>query len=318
MAAQFVAEHSGAPAMMMALLFGMVVSFLHESDPKIRAGVQFSAKTILKLGIVLLGARISADLVFALGWQAVLVVVVGLVLTMSFGVIVGRFLGQSARFAILTAGAVSICGASAALAISAVLPPAKDSEKQLSLTIMGVTALSTVAMILYPALLAQFGASDALSGRVIGATIHDVAQVVGAGFSISDTAGDVATLVKLVRVSLLAPTVLVIAIIVQRQQRNLAKNPHDADGKRPPLVPLFLIGFICLATINSFGYIPQNWKPFLEGASKAALLTAIGAVGIKTQLKDIIAVGPKPVMLMVLQTGFIAMIGTTGFLILLA
>ena len=255
MSAQFVAEHSQAPAMLMALLFGMAISFVYETDTSVRPGIEFTAHSILKFGIVLLGARISVEFVLALGWQSICLIVFALVATLLFGLIVGRLLGLSRNIAILTAGAVSICGASAALAISSVLPKNSDSEKQLFVTIIGVTGLSTVAMILYPALLAQFEVSETIAGQIIGATVHDVAQVVGAGFSISDTAGDKATLVKLMRVSLLAPTVIVIALIIRRQHKI-----DDHSLKRPPIIPIFVLGFIFLAGLNSFGLVPEAWK----------------------------------------------------------
>jgi len=311
MSGQFVAEHSNAPSMMMALLFGMVISFIYETDPKVRPGIEFSAGTILKFGIILLGTRISVDVVTALGWQAVFVVVFGLLATIAIGVLVGRALGLDKHFSILTAGAVSICGASAALAISSVLPKSEHSEKQLFITIVSVTALSTVAMILYPALLQQFEVGETLAGQIIGATIHDVAQVVGAGFSISEPAGTTATLVKLLRVSLLAPTIIVLALLMRRHLK--ATNP---DSPHPPIVPAFVVGFFALATLNSFGFVPDGVKEASAFVARAALLTAIAAVGLKTNLRQLRSVGYAPIILLVVETVFIAIVGAAGFLIL--
>ncbi|MEL7454738.1 MAG: putative sulfate exporter family transporter, partial [Pseudomonadota bacterium] len=157
MSAQFVSEHSGAPAMLMAILFGIAFSFLNEEENTIGDGVAFTASFVLKFGIVLLGTRISTATLAAVGWPTAVLVVCGLLATIGMGVVFGRLLGQSTRFSILTAGAVAICGASAALAISSVLPRTERSEKQLFLTILGVTALSTVAMIIYPSLLKMLG-----------------------------------------------------------------------------------------------------------------------------------------------------------------
>ena len=313
MSAQFVAEHSQAPSMMMALLFGMAISFVYETDPKARPGIEFSAKSILKLGIVLLGARISADVVSSLGWQTICIVVFALISTMGLGLVVGKMLGLDRSFSILTAGAVSICGASAALAISSVMPKTEHSEKQLFVTIVGVTALSTIAMILYPALLQHMGVAEQQAGQIIGATIHDVAQVVGAGFSISEPAGDTATLVKLLRVSMLAPTVIVIALVMRKQAK-----ASLVGTKHPPIVPIFVIGFFALATLNSLGCIPDSLKEPITTISRAALLTAIAAVGLKTNLRQIASVGYAPIILMIVETLFIALIGTLGFLSLTA
>lgn len=311
MSAQFVAEHSQAPAMLMALVFGMAISFVSHSNSDVQAGIEFSAKSILKIGIVLLGARISLDVVLTLGWQTLCLVGICLIATLCFGIILGRILGQSKQFSVLTAGAVAICGASAAIAISSVLPKSEESEKQLFITIVGVTVLSTVAMIVYPFILGHFGASDEFSGRMIGATIHDVAQVVGAGFSVSEPAGETATLVKLVRVSLLAPTVIIIALMFRKQTKEC-----DPRQKSPPLLPPFIVGFICLATLNSGGYISEEWATVLNACSKSALLLAIAAVGIKTRLQDLKVVGYAPIALLGLETLFIAGLGTGGLLLL--
>ena len=307
MAAQFVAEHSQAPAMLMALLFGMAVSFAHEQSDTVAPGIEFAAKSVLKIGIVLLGARISVDVVLALGWQTLALLTLALAATLTFGVVVGRAIGLSTNLSILTAGAVSICGASAALAISSVLPRNEQSEKQLFLTIVGVTTLSTVAMILYPAILSFVGAGDLMAGRVIGATIHDVAQVVGAGFSVSEPAGEVATIVKLVRVTLLAPTVILLALYFRQTDQ------APADGKRPPIVPPFVAGFVIVALLNSFGFIPELLNAAAVLASKSALLVAIAAVGIKTNLRKITELGYAPISLMVLETAFIAIFCSIGF-----
>jgi uncharacterized integral membrane protein (TIGR00698 family) len=225
--------------------------------------------------------------------------VAGVVATILFGVGLARVIGQGPRFAILTAGSVAICGASAAMAIAAVLPKDDRSERNLLFTVLGVTVLSTVAMILYPILTDALGFDDVTAGAFIGATVHDVAQVVGAGFSISDTAGETSTLVKLIRVSFLAPVVIVITIWWQRAE-------PQTEGKRPPIVPAFVLGFLCLATLNSLGLIPATIGALLAKLSSWALLAAIAAVGMKTDLRNIIKVGGGAIALIVAETLFLA------------
>src|SRR6056297_2579420 len=249
LAAQFVAEHHGAPAMLMALLFGIALNFLGEPGPT-AAGIGFTARSVLRFGVAILGARISVEMLTSLGWGLSGLRVLGVVATILFGVGLARVLGQGPRFAILTAGSVAICGASAAMAIAAVLPKDERSERNLLFTVLGVTVLSTIAMILYPILTNALGFDEVTAGAFIGATVHDVAQVVGAGFSISETAGETSTLVKLIRVSFLAPVVIVITLLWSRADT-------EGDGTRPPIVPGFVLGFLCLATLNSLGLIPQ-------------------------------------------------------------
>ena len=303
-AAQFLSDHYGAPAMLMALLLGIAFHFLSE-EGACKPGIDFTARTVLRFGVALLGARISVELIVGLGPQLIFVVIAAVILTLLFGLVAARLLGRGWRFGLLTGGSVAICGASAAMAISAVLPKNEHSERNLIFTVLSVTVLSTVAMIAYPILTDTFAFNDEVSGVFPGGTIHDVAQVVGAGFSVSDEAGEVATLVKLIRVAMLAPVVLVISVLVRR---NFAS---EMDGKRPPVLPVFVIGFLVFAAFNSFGLIPDAVVSFLSSLSRWALLISIAAVGMKTSLRRILDVGGQAIALIVAETVFIA-----GFVLL--
>ncbi|MEM0944326.1 MAG: putative sulfate exporter family transporter, partial [Pseudomonadota bacterium] len=174
LAAQFISEHYGAPAMLMALLFGIALNFLAKEEHT-REGITFASSFVLRLGIVMLGARISVEMVASLGLTTALVLVGSTLATIAFGLLVGRFLGHGPRFAFLSAGAVAICGASAAIAISAILPRDDRTQERLIFTVAGVTVLSTVAMIVYPIFAEAMGFDDRLTGIFLGATIHDVA-----------------------------------------------------------------------------------------------------------------------------------------------
>ncbi len=304
LAAQFVAEHYGAPAMLMALLFGIALNFLGDPGPT-SSGINFTARSVLRLGVAVLGARVSAEMLMSLGWGMIALLVAGIVLTIGFGLLLARITGQSARFAVLTGGAVAICGASAAMALAAVLPRSDRSERDLLFTVLGVTVLSTLAMVLYPILTRALGFDDQTAGAFIGATVHDVAQVVGAGFSISEEAGETSTLVKLIRVSFLAPVVMVITLIFSRQS-------SEAEGRRPPLVPGFVLGFLVLAGLNSIGLIPEAVGAVLARLSSWALLAAIAAVGMKTDLRNILKVGGGAITLIVAETLFLAGLALWG------
>ncbi|WP_187429308.1 hypothetical protein ROLI_039990 [Roseobacter fucihabitans] len=298
--AQFLSEHYGAPAMLMALLLGIAFHFLAE-EGRCVTGIGFTSKTVLRIGVALLGARISVELLIGLGPQLIGLVVAGVILTILFGLIGARLLGRGWRFALLTGGAVAICGASAAMAIAAVLPKNEHSERNLIFTVLSVTILSTVAMIAYPIITTALELDDIAAGVFLGGTIHDVAQVVGAGFSVSNETGETATLVKLIRVTMLAPVVLVFALVI----RAFAEDA-DAGDKRPPLMPFFVLMFLVLAAINSFGLIPAFAQSFLADLSKWALLVSIAAVGMKTSLRTIFDVGGQAIILIVAQTIFIA------------
>ncbi|MEM1345174.1 MAG: YeiH family protein [Pseudomonadota bacterium] len=315
MAAQFVSEHYGAPAMLMALLFGIAFHFLAE-EGRCVPGIEFTAKAVLRIGVALLGVRISVELLMGLGFELIVLVVIGVILTILIGMLCGRLLGRDWRLALLTGGSVAICGASAAMAIAAVLPKSEDSERNLIFTVLGVTVLSTIAMILYPILIQTFELDDRTIGVFLGGTIHDVAQVVGAGFSVSEETGDTATLVKLIRVTMLAPVVLIFALAIRAYGPAEAANADGTPAKRPPLMPTFVLAFLGFATLNSLGAVPQVAVEGLSAVSRWALLVAIAAVGMKTSLRRILDVGGPAVALIVIETVFIAVFILGGVLLL--
>ncbi|MEM8555532.1 MAG: putative sulfate exporter family transporter [Pseudomonadota bacterium] len=306
LAARFVSDHYGAPAMLMALLFGIALHFLNEEE-KPQPGIAFASKSVLRIGVALLGVRISADMALSLGWETLVMVVAVVLATIAFGMGLARLFGFKDKFGFMSAGSVAICGASAAMAIAAVLPKDERSEERLVFTVVGVTILSTVAMIAYPILAEQIGLSTQVAGVFLGATIHDVAQVVGAGFSISEETGEIATVVKLLRVAMLAPVIIVAAIVVRR-----VAGAAVEDGERPPLVPLFVVAFFVLLGLNSAGLIPAVVTEAATEASRWALLAAIAAVGIKTSLKDVLDVGGAAIAVLVGQTLFIAVVTLAG------
>jgi hypothetical protein len=189
MASTWLASHYTAPVMLFALLFGMAFHFLYEGGRCV-AGIEFASRSVLRLGVALLGVRITYGQIASLGPAPVATVIVGVATTVLIGLVLARRLSLTPMFGVLSGGSVAICGASAALAIASVLPKDKDRERDTILVVVTVTALSTLAMILYPVFAASIGLDHKHAGVFIGGTIHDVAQVVGAGYMISPETGD--------------------------------------------------------------------------------------------------------------------------------
>lgn len=290
-AASFLADHYGGPVMLFALLIGMAFNFL-ATEGRCAAGIGFAARTVLRLGVALLGVRITFGDISTLGMETVLSVCGLIILTIATGFIVAPLFNRKWRFALLTGGSVAICGASAALALAAVIPPNDKLERNTLFTVVAVTTLSTVAMIAYPILFTMLGLSDIEAGFLIGATIHDVAQVVGAGYSVSVEAGETATVVKLLRVALL-PVVLLIVIACLRAR--------PAEGARPS-VPWFVIAFAVLVVANSVGLVPAPAADAAAEASRWMLVTAISALGVKTSLKALTEAGSGHIGIVVIET----------------
>ena len=307
LAVRFISEHLGGPAMLYALLFGMAFNFLAD-DERFAAGLRVASRNILRLGVALLGLRITMGDVLDLGWPVIVLIAACVAATMLFGWLIGRVCGLRNAHSVLSAGAVAICGASAALAIATVLPSHKDHERDTILTVASVTVLSTVVMVAYPVLMSYLNFDNATAGIFLGATIHDVAQVVGAGYIVSDESGEISTLVKLMRVAFLVPVVIVMSLLLRRKQY--------ARDRREPLLPLFLIAFVALVLVNSTGWVSGQAGEVLALASSWCLLTAVAALGVKTSLRTLADVGPAPVAAMVLQTLFLAAFALGGIWLL--
>jgi uncharacterized integral membrane protein (TIGR00698 family) len=308
LAASFISSSYGGPQLLFALFIGLAFHFL-ANDPVCRPGVDFCSKTVLRTGVALLGARITFPQVASLGGTTIALVVAAVLSTIGCGYLLARLLRRPLHEGILSGGAVGICGASAALAIAAVLPQTRENERFTLLTVVGVTALSTLAMIVYPLLVHLARLDGAAGGIFIGGTIHDVAQVVGAGYLISNHAGDVATIVKLTRVACLVPVVLALCVIFQARG-------CSTEVDVPALLPLFLMGFVVIMLANTYGLIPPPLVALLNTISRACLVTAIAALGMKTSLQALAQLGWRPVAMLVGETLWIAAFVFAGVLML--
>ena len=292
-AAGFLSIHYKAPVMLFALLIGIAFNFL-ASDERCAPGIEFSSKKILRFGVALLGFRVTFDQILGLGTNVLLLVPILVISSIAISWILAKLMGRKYLFGLLTACAVAICGAAAALAVASVLPNWKDRHRDTLFIVVCVTALSTFAMITYPILFKVAEFSDVEIGILIGSTIHDVAQVVGAGYAVSNETGDVATFIKLLRISMLPIVVILIALLL--------KGDDESRTISSKAFPWFALGFALCLLINSSGFIPMVLSGFLSSISQWFLVFAIAGLGVSTSLKSMMELGGKSILLMVLQT----------------
>jgi uncharacterized integral membrane protein (TIGR00698 family) len=296
-AATLLSQQFPVSAMVFAIVLGMGFHFLADGS-RYRPGVQMASTLLLRTGVALLGLRITLNEVASLGWATVAMAIAGIVFTIGLGILAARFLRLGDRFGVLSGGAVAICGASATLAIVSVLPKHEEAERDATFVVIAVTGLSTVAMLLYPLLAASLGLGDHAAGVFFGGTIHDVAQVVGAGYSVSDQAGDIATITKLLRVAMLLPVCLVIGMVLHVR--------GGESGRTPAVLPGFAVVFGILVLVVSTGWVPPAAIGAGSTASTWLLVMAMAAIGMKTSLRSLAKVGPKAAMLVVVETVFLA------------
>jgi uncharacterized integral membrane protein (TIGR00698 family) len=304
LASTYLSDHYHAPPVIFALLLGMALNTL-SAEPRYRPGIDLSARFLLRISVALLGLRITFAQVGQLGWSTAAMVLVTVPATIVFGMLMARAMKLDARFGVLSGGAVGICGASAAMAI-AVAWPRKDTERDTVVVIACITIYSTIAMILYPALLGHLTLDATQTGRILGGSIHDVAQVIAAGYASSQRAGDAATIVKLMRVAMLLPIALTITLKTAERFRTSAAGEKTAASK-VSLLPGFLVAFVVLTALNGFSLVPPSLAAALTEVSKWLLVVAVAALGMKTNARELVAVGRASLILIAAETLFLGL-----------
>ncbi len=289
LAASFLAGHYGAPLALMGLLIGLSLSFLNQ-DVRLRKGLGVASHTLLRVGIMLVGLRITASQIADLGPAALCAVAIITATTLVSGIVFARMLGFGNSFGTLAGGAVAICGASAAAALAVVLDTRRQNPAHLSIVLVGIAAVSAIGMSLYPMLAHVLHLNDQQAGFFLGASIHDVAQALGAGYSYSERAGETATIVKLSRVALLMPVLAIVAYAVAK-----SAGERRMVGK----VPWFLVGFLLLVIVNSTIPIPPAIGSALSGLASALIAAAITAAGISSPLASLLTTGLKPLLVII-------------------
>lgn len=300
-AATWLSEHYGLPVILAGLLLGLALNFV-SAEPRTHSGLDFCSTSLLRWGIVLLGTQVTAMQIGSLGLTGFAALIVIMALVIGAGLTGARLAGQSHYAGWLAGGATAICGASAALAIYALIGKERLDQSRFTLTLVGVALASAIAMSFYPLIAAQLHFTDKQAGFLIGASVHDVAQALGGGYSYSQGAGEVATVVKLARVALLAPMVVLIGIAI-----------GSADGSKQSLasklrLPWFILAFFALVAVNSFVVLPEQVGAYGLVASKALLLFAVAATAMRSRLDLLLSQGWRalvPVMLATL-TAFAA------------
>lgn len=294
-AATWFSEHYGMPVILAGLLLGLAMNFV-SANPKVHAGLDLAATSGLRWGIVLLGTQVTAMQIGALGPLPFAGLVAVMATVIGAGLLGAQLGGQSRYAGWLGGGATAICGASAALAIYALIGKKRLDHNMFTLTLVGVALASAIAMSTYPLIAAALHFTDRQAGFLMGAAVHDVAQALGGGYSFSQEAGEVATIVKLSRVALLAPVVALIGLAI-----------GSADGKPKSLaaklkLPWFILGFFALMAVNSLVTVPpvaQHWGLI---ASKALLLFAVTATAMRSRLEALLDHGWQALLPVILAT----------------
>ncbi len=286
------------PVMLIAVITGLFLNRL-TAFRRLTQGINWCARDLLYIGVALMGLRIDIADLSQVGFLAPTLVILTLIATLFGGFYISRLFGQSKSFSILISGSVAICGVSAAAAISAALDEGKTRNQELAITVAGITALSTLVMITHPLIAHTAGFSDLGSALLMGGTIHNVSQAVGAGYAVSSASGDLTVLLKLIRISTLLPIVILVSVL---WGKNAATPYPNLRTKIRANTPPFLVVFLILATLSCLQLVPSLAKSIGNEVAHIALVVSLVAIGIKTKLTDVLTIGAKPLIAMTITT----------------
>lgn len=281
--------------MILAVVVGMIFANVVGTTANTKAGIAFSQRSLLRFAIVLLGFQLTLGQVASIGFSGVGVVLATLVTTFAFTMAVGRMIGVDRKLAELIAAGTSICGASAIVATN-IVTNARDED--VAYAVASITLFGTIAMLVYPILAPVLGLDTQSFGLWAGASIHEVAQVIGAGFQNGTQSGETATIAKLARVAMLAPMVLALGFLAHRKV-------EDGQGARAP-VPWFVIAFAAIVAINSVIEVPTEVRSTIAMVTTALLTMGLAAMGLQADVSEIRSRGLRPLLLATSAFVFIA------------
>ncbi|MGN6200389.1 YeiH family protein [Humibacter sp.] len=294
-------------ATLTAIVLGVLVRNTLPVPSVLEAGLTFAAKKLLRLGIVLLGLQLMLGDVLGLGWGVILIVVAVVGIGFAGTLLMGRWLGVPYSQRLLIAGGFSICGASAVAAVDGVIQTEKNEEVVAAVAL--ATVFGTLMIPFIPFASSLLGFTDLQAGIWAGASTHEIAGVVAIGGIIGGGALAVAVIVKLARVLLLAPVMAVVGVVHRR------RTGADASGKRPPIVPLFVLLFVAMVVLRSVGVVPAPVLDVAKTTQGAVLAAAMFALGAGVNVRRLVKVGGRPLLLALLATILVTGIGLVGVLL---
>jgi uncharacterized integral membrane protein (TIGR00698 family) len=298
------------PLLTLAVVLGVIVAQIPSLRPMLdgvlKPGLSLSARRLLRIGIVLLGLKLSLVDIAGLGWLTIAAIVLVVVLTFGVTLLLGRLVGLPGYQPLLVAAGFSICGASAVGAVSAVTR-AKDSESATPIAL--VTLCGTLAIVLLPLARIPLGFDAAEFGTWVGLSVHDVGQVVATAQIAGPVALAAAVVVKLTRVLTLAPMVAIVGAVERRRAVSAA---DDRSTKRPPIVPLFVLGFLAAVLVRTVVPLPDGVLDVADIVQTALLATALFALGTGIRLRELARTGWKALVVGLGSWIFIAVLSVVA------
>ncbi|ACL69303.1 YeiH family protein [Halothermothrix orenii] len=289
-----------------AIILGFLAGNIFRLDSNYAKGIKFVEKKILSLAIMLMGLKLQMDVLAELGISSIVIIIIMVTLTVFVGSLIGRLCGLSNSFSILLGIGNGICGSSA---IAAAAPIVSNNEEEIGLSVSVVNLLGTFGIFILPVITGLLKLNETTSGLMIGSTLQATGQVVAAGFSISDLTGEVATIVKMARILMLGPVVLLLSFLFGKKDNSLDNNVS---------IPPFIIGFFIFSIIGTLQILPVGVVQSLKYTGKLLLTVAMAGIGLRIRISSLINQGPKALLvgLLIFVVQLVSITGLIYFFLL--
>lgn len=283
-----------------ALLIGMLLNPLISKYSVFKGGIAFVSKQVLRLAIILMGLTLSFTQVLQTGTYSLIVMCFTLLTAFGGGYLLGKVFGMDWKLSGLISAGTGICGGSA---IAAIAPTIDAKDKDIAYAISATFLFDIVMVILFPIAGRYFGMSDMGFGLWAGTAVNDTSSVVAAGYAFSDAAGAYSMIVKLTRTLSIIPTVLIFSLVNERlAAKSAALNgaAQSAETKKKvnlrKIFPYFILMFLVMVAVKSTGVVPDAVSSNVSVLSKFLMVMALGAIGLKTNCKEVSQSGFKPML----------------------
>lgn len=299
-------------ASVMALFVGMLINPLIRPRGIIKPGLIFTSKRVLKFAIILLGSSLSIHHILTVGRLTLIILFFTLTTCFGAGYLLGKLLKINWKLSGMIATGTGICGGSA---IAAVAPVIEADSKDIAYAISATFLFDIAMIIIFPIMGLRLGLNDITYGLWTGTAINDTSSVVAAGYALTETSGDYATMVKLTRTLFIIPTVLVFAFIHIKKTLLTARKADQNVLQRvklKSLFPWFIVGFIGLAILNSVDLIPLTLSASIKNASRLFMVCALAAIGLNTNLKEMWQSGLTPMIHAVILSTLVALVSLSA------
>ena len=297
-----------------ALLLGMLLNPIISKYLVFKGGIAFVSKQVLRIAIILMGITLSFTQVFQVGKYSLIVMTFTLISAFGGGYLLGRLFGMNWKLSSLISAGTGICGGSA---IAAIAPTIDAKDKDIAYAISATFLFDILMVILFPIAGRYFGMSDMGFGLWAGTAVNDTSSVVAAGYAFSDAAGAYAVIVKLTRTLSILPTVLIFSFINERIKAKVNTDKGIAHKKvdLKKVFPYFILLFLLMVAIKSTNIVPNELSEQVSLISKFLMIMSLGAIGLKTNFKEVARSGFKPMIhgfiisLLVVIVSFVVQMG---------